>query len=1765
MFSFIVFLFIFTTPSKTQHFSYIIDPDYAFPPNSSIFYNLSDVFLSINQLSVEANGEILLYYKPNMTLLHDQSVNVSHNINLKSYFPEQARISLIKNGIFNVDENKTFTLENLAINFNFDGEFFQISIFRVYFNSEFYVYNCNISLIQTDNVNSLILYEKANNSEIHNISVTAPENKKNNFLSFFAGGEVKNMTINQSIFENLNLYSQKFFNFYGISLRLSSVSFENISMNEFDSIFIYFQGTSYSIFDLKYCEFSKIEGNSTHLTMILSENTNISNNLFNSIHLWTQMIYLTNGVSIYIYSNIITNCSSFPIYVRDFTDMNITKLTISESLAPAIQILKGLNLSQFDSKLIFEQITLMNIKNFNNYDNLAIVNIDLQVDYQINFSNNNFLYTTEKTMIHQNLVKINAKLSKFFARNLIFSHNSNLLRLLEIYALESSLFSSLFFNNTNLQASLMKYAVNKILEYSLAIHSNQALITMNDVTPYDKTSFQIYQGSQIHCLSNTVELFGGCIHFKPPYQGNHTLSDSKFENCQSNYVSGALDIFSTTPSYEEACYYIFTNLTFLNNSASFQGGASAMFFHDFKYIIIMENCQFINNQARKGGALMFDLDSQSNLVQIFSCNFTMNSADSGATMSLFSGTLQVFSSEFRGNSATRGGALETLNSNIVYLTSCRFNNNTATVYGGIISLLDHSQGFLEEVLIEDFEANFGGIAYIDSNSIFSIISSSFFNGSGKSGALIYISNGELHCRNSSFMNISSENSLVFVDNSIINFEDIALNNSVSTIFDLNGATANFKNIAISNAVCYGDDQEGCVFSEQDACALEILNLNLTNILFSNGAIFYLIQSSSIIMNNSFLMNIANENSGSLFFIDSSQAKFSQIDIYNISCYLVYGFSSTIILEMIYFENPTDFMSENSYLNIDSCPLFLIQNSDFQKLSSKTNGGFLYVSNEEYNIVNNSIINCNFSFINGNIGGVIYVENTLLEINSSNFVNNSAIDGGSIYFQCDLTLNFECFLNLFNNSFINNLAENHGGAIKWAFKKPVGFSPMLNSFKGNLAKNYGNDIASFPIKLAVKIYNSSNTSQVFFTLQDSLNKTLRSLIGSSGEKLDFTMEFFLIDEKNQIIKEIDQAKLYIDIINVNDEEYEVVRSRFNLTHQNHTELVNYTSNLTDISGQTSQNINETTWSFVFDDLTLTAKPSTSVFLKITSLEISTFRNDLFPASYPLNHFNLNLSQYTYYLPIEIHACSLGERYDNLTNTCYKCPRGTYSYYIFDETCKNCLDHAICYGVDNMKIEEGYWRSSITSEMIYRCTANLYLCKGGINSTCLNGYFGRLCEICDDINGHRANKNYFGLCQECADIGINILISIPMMIGVLIILKILANFFSRIDDKYKAIDCAMIKLLILHYQMLTLIPNVNTSFGQTPNQILGGLTRNWFSFDCVFGMAFDFPSELNSRMLSLTSILVIFAFFSNFALYRWRTQYWKNILAVIMKFKKFLIPQTMNNNNNYNYGKAPSNSETPSIIIAKNPTLKSQTTLIDEKIVNILTYNSIWLYLIQSSMLDLAFLGMRCADIDGVSYNRYSLNYECWTTDHILWIIFLYVPNILIWSVGVTWAMKKWLNIVRNFKKKNIIIASVGCKKKFRLWGDVMNLTRKSLVIIINTYSNENSETIPFTIFLLTSFMLLLHFYTRPYNYKVLNNLDAFSLYIVFSTYYTLSYYYTSIDETLAIFFYDLLIIMHVIFAFLWIIVFFRRQIKTLIKRITSKKLSEVYPNKKHKPN
>lgn len=1335
------------------------------------------------------------------------------------------------------------------------------------------------------------------------------------------------------------------------------------------------------------------------------------------------------------------------------------------------------------------------------------------------------------------LIGIYNKLSNVFINNVDITENSRLFGILEIVAYQTSLRNSRFKYNTYLTVNMINYFVNFIEEISVTFDSNQADVSLVEINPYDKSSFQFYAGEKIMCSSNSVNLFGGCYHFKPTYNGNYTLNNSIFIYSVSYYVSAAIDIFCANPTFLPT-FYVFSNLLFIKNWSAKESGAISYFFHDSIYNSSLINCIFEENSSEKGGVMIISLDNRSNKIYIQNCSFIGNHAERGGALSIVSGTMIILDSVFINNTATRAGSIEALNYNCLNITSTLFLNSIATKYAGVILIIDNIDLYLNNITAVNSFSMFGGFIYSDAYSFIDFRNGILKNCSGESGTILFMSKNKKH--NSSYFNqvifdsIMSEKNCFFIDISDLIFANCHFNNITSILFFMSSSSLMFNDSTIEQGFCYHDSEEGCLFRSQIDTIIYINNLNISNFNISAyGGILYL-SGSQAVLNKINVKNVTDTKVGTFIYAVSSSIEVQNVFLNNIKYDLIYGYLSNFTIEGLVFKNA---LKENFYfsaINVDSCHQFIIDRSTFQNILSNQNGGLIYFSNEELIVdLVYKIQNSNFSYISGLNGGVFYIENTKLFIINSVFKNNSGIDGGAIYYQCDDHHSILCDLDLQNNLFENNQASNHGGVLKWLYMKPKNINN--NKFMNNIAQNYGNNIASFPIRLSIHIKNN-------VSINDDIEDFIILKNIRSGQKIEDILEVFLIDESNQKIINILNAKMYVNVI-TDPNIIQTLSKHFSLNIEKNNK--NYTTNLTDIAGQTSQNINENS-SYIFDDLIVTATPSTKVFLSFTSSLIKEFRSDLLSSSFSKNNYNDSYYQYVYYLPLSVVQCIVGEIYDYSSNTCRACPKGTFSFEIFSENCESCFENAECNGGNRIKVAVGFWRANPYTKKIYKCTSNLYLCKGGYDSSCEEGYSGNLCEICNDINGNRAEKNYFGLCQECADLGLNILITIPLAIGVAIILKFLSTFFlSKVKTAQTVINCSLIKLLVLHYQMLILVPNVNLSLGRTPNDSIGSLTKNWFAFDCIFSSAWGFKSSLNNRMFSISILFILGITIINLLLFKCKNWF------VFGKLKKYFSQKDSYHQNQIYKGHH---------INIKKTSNEANSQQQHSYIVNIITYNSIFFYLVQSSMIDLSFLGMRCVDIEDKSYSRYGIDYECWTTDHFLWILLCYIPNILFWMFLLTYLFYYALKKVKKYNPKNIIIASVGFKKKYRWTGDIFNLARKTLIVITSTFSSENSETIPFTIFLLTAFLLLMHFYFKPYNYKVLNRMDAYSLYIVFFTYYSLSYYYTGINQELSDFFYFMLIIFNIFFLIIWCIIFFRRPIRRILGIMRKGREEKIIPYK-----
>ena len=104
-----------------------------------------------------------------------------------------------------------------------------------------------------------------------------------------------------------------------------------------------------------------------------------------------------------------------------------------------------------------------------------------------------------------------------------------------------------------------------------------------------------------------------------------------------------------------------------------------------------------------------------------------------------------------------------------------------------------------------------------------------------------------------------------------------------------------------------------------------------------------------------------------------------------------------------------------------------------------------------------------------MGGAIYLNNPeyasliALKFEGNIAKNDSDVSllnngyGGALYFTCDSTYN--CVVNITKKTyFINNTAENSGGAIKWDQVEPKLANDTI--LTNNHATLYGNDIASY---------------------------------------------------------------------------------------------------------------------------------------------------------------------------------------------------------------------------------------------------------------------------------------------------------------------------------------------------------------------------------------------------------------------------------------------------------------------------------------------------------------------------------------------------------------------------------------------------------------------------------------------------------------------------------------------------------------------------------
>ncbi|KAL4500541.1 hypothetical protein ABPG72_002965 [Tetrahymena utriculariae] len=449
--------------------------------------------------------------------------------------------------------------------------------------------------------------------------------------------------------------------------------------------------------------------------------------------------------------------------------------------------------------------------------------------------------------------------------------------------------------------------------------------------------------------------------------------------------------------------------------------------------------------------------------------------------------------------------------------------------------------------------------------------------------------------------------------------------------------------------------------------------------------------------------------------------------------------------------------------------------------------------------------------------IVFNQSQQIVVLNSSFQNNTALEGGALYFQ-----NIIDYIQIKNTIFKNNFAYASGGAILFDRVKSI-FIDQTTNIKSNVAligggirikgieefqffnqgtiyKNkaeiYGDNIATYPSQIQIQSF-SQQKEQFSFKSDINLGKIWIDNFKSGGS-LDFDIYFmdgygkYLNFSANSL-----KQGIYPKIIQ-------------NEISQWNAHLIVLNSSLVQLVGESSVNYNsynETTKSFPFKTLYINSIPQTSQIL-ILKYQL-------------VDYIQPNLIS----IEINFRNCKAGEIDHNLNGqirSCLSCNVGHYSMYNYSQNynqsevvCKQCPQESQICEFDHFLLKQGFWRSSNLSDQIFQCTKYKESCNE-LNSDnklgCIQGYVGPLCEQCDYsgmiwLNRYSENssKSY---CQKCSPTANQITILMISTFMIIIYLFLQVQFIVQNLNLY--LQCNYVRLMNLLPISVSQYKNINTFY-------------------------------------------------------------------------------------------------------------------------------------------------------------------------------------------------------------------------------------------------------------------------------------------------------------------------------------------------------------------
>ena len=972
----------------------------------------------------------------------------------------------------------------------------------------------------------------------------------------------------------------------------------------------------------------------------------------------------------------------------------------------------------------------------------------------------------------------------------------------------------------------------------------------------------------------------------------------------------------------------------------------------------------------------------------------------------------------------------------------------------------------------DFNNNFNFIIEASANSNFSLVSSrifsnvlsseyifSVFSGTNResslidcqiksnslmSGSLIYLFSSIFTLRNCSIVEnhgYSDKVQVIYSYDSILNIHDSKLqfNGFVeygAFFYAVAGSSVNATNTFFENSESY----IGNIYGSS-------VNITINNCTFSGntGGDVYTVKSNLIISKSIFQNSLLNYSyTGVIGMISNYNTLIEESVIRNVlttanlsSLSYIYDQSSKKVEISNCHLTGTRFLQMAVYLKGSTS--VIIKNSLFHKFETKEYSALTAISKENgcELIVINSKLTENLS---DSCGGGLYSENYNLIVESTEISFNSAHDsGGGVYFtssKCD-----ECLFHLIGDSKIfNNSCKNDGGGIKWKNSMPYIEDTVL--FYNNSAV-YGLDIASTPAKFGF-LQNKKLSTNFIETILDV----------APGKKITDVILVSIFDTYGQVVKTENSITA--------------------------TLIVNETiDSVVAISGITSFKAEKGI--LYIKDFTLTGMPGSSAYLRLYSENMKSTVGINYKSEYSDSAV----------IKVEFRNCTNGEQIQAVA--CVDCFGGKYTLKA-SENCLDCPIGAYCTGGDAIIVKNGYWRSSLESEVVYACDVFEACLKGNETNQlgyCSKGYSGVLCKSC--VLGY--SKTAEGMCTKCPDKEKNFVTIALLCLAIHLISFVMVKTSLTSAFSPKSLHSIYIKIFTNYLQLVFIVTQFDL---------------NWPFYVIEFFNVQRIPATVVDQLFSLDCLIAL-----------------RDSVDVknIYYTKLYLI------------------SSLPIVIVAvsycywifHSGILESYKCLKREAYTTII----VLFFLVYPTIIKFMFSNFSCIEIDKMkSYLSENTSIECWDLEHKKFSFVVVIPSIILWAIGVPTILL--ILMTKNKRRLHLDYYRVvfgflfnGYKQNRYYW-EINIMYRKILLITLSVFNISNAQIIQALNFILVLLgSIYLHHSFKPYNSNQLNNMEMQALNIAAITiYFGLYYLSKSINKPIKIILFILIIFGNSYFILYW---------------------------------